>query len=109
MNFFDSTKSNLYPSVRHRYNQLIDVTANGISHLKLFTKHLKHIIDAQQLSSDSCLSIVEQYREEEPTLKTAAGFVKLTDEAAVTLPRYVFNFVYLQQIAIAKSQITIIK
>eukprot|EP00486_Rosalina_sp_Unknown_P016936 CAMPEP_0201594596 /NCGR_PEP_ID=MMETSP0190_2-20130828/191862_1 /ASSEMBLY_ACC=CAM_ASM_000263 /TAXON_ID=37353 /ORGANISM="Rosalina sp." /LENGTH=751 /DNA_ID=CAMNT_0048054267 /DNA_START=23 /DNA_END=2282 /DNA_ORIENTATION=+ len=84
--FFDATKSNLYPTVRHRYNQLIEVSANGISHLKLFTKHLKSIIDAQQTSSDECLRIVDQYRAEEPTLKNVSGFVKLTDEAAVKLP-----------------------
>ena len=71
------------------------MTANGISHLKLFTKHLKNIIDAQQLSSDSCLSIVEQYREEEPTLKTAAGFVKLTDEAAVQSPKFACSYIGL--------------
>eukprot|EP00484_Ammonia_sp_Unknown_P026669 CAMPEP_0197036380 /NCGR_PEP_ID=MMETSP1384-20130603/13903_1 /TAXON_ID=29189 /ORGANISM="Ammonia sp." /LENGTH=651 /DNA_ID=CAMNT_0042466557 /DNA_START=22 /DNA_END=1977 /DNA_ORIENTATION=+ len=85
--FFDANQSSLYPTVRHRYNQLLDIVANGIGHLKLFTKHLKNVLDAQQLSANTCLQIVEQYREEEPTLKASAGgFVTMADEAAVTLP-----------------------
>merc|ERR1719334_1838344 len=92
LTFFDTNKTNLYPSVRHRYNQLIDVTANGISHLKLFTKHLKSIIDAQQLSSNSCLDIISQYREEEPTLTSSSiSFVRIADEASVTLPANISN------------------
>ena len=89
LKFFDATKSNLYPTVRHRYNQLTNIAANGISHLKLFTKHLKNIIDAQQLSSDSCLNIVEQYRQEEPTLNSAGFVTTISDQASVVkLPRY---------------------
>eukprot|EP01083_Nonionella_stella_P092308 258372_1 len=85
--FFDSNQTNLYISVRHRYNQLIDITADGISHLKLFTKFLKNILDAQQASSESCLAIVENYREEEPTLNTA-GFAKISDEVSVSSPSH---------------------
>ena len=78
LTFFDSSQSNLYSTVRHRYNQLITVTTTGMSHLKLFTKHLKSVIDAQQISSDSCLQIVEQYRTEEPTLKAAVHKFTIT-------------------------------
>eukprot|EP01084_Bolivina_argentea_P174542 302334_1 len=89
LEFFDSSKCELYGSVRHRYDELIKIVAEGVSHLKLFTKFLQQIISAQETSQNSCLNIIEQYKEEEPTLSNAAivsSFVKLQDETSVQLP-----------------------
>ena len=73
LQFFDSNNTEIFQKLRHRYNDVYNNIINGFSHLRLFTKHLKKMIDASQTSADEYLKIVKEYRNEEPTLNINNG------------------------------------
>ena len=68
LEFFDSRSTKIFQNVRHRYHDVYNTVIDGFSHLRLFTKHLKKMIDASLLSANEYAKIVKEYRNEEPTL-----------------------------------------
>lgn len=96
LTFFNSKNSCLYESVRHRFTQLNIIVLGGLGHMTLFVKYLQKIIAAQKQSADVCLQIVEDYRDEEPTLSIIT-MKKIEDEAVLTLPSLLSKQLYIQK------------